>query len=192
MPVRHWWLLVLCGAIDFAIAVIYLAMAGTDGPVLSHSWIGTFELVGKLAMTAGACSVVAALWRGRNWALALNGLALAALGYIQYALTRFPISISVVALLIAVAAVTTGVVQFAMARASRRERRSIESRFFTSAGIASVSFVVLSLAFGLRLVPMGPGSHLDLLWLGSYFAFAAVCTVVLALRLRQPVSTLWG
>src|SRR5947199_10336511 len=91
--VRNWWLLALCGLLHAAIAAMYLVMQATDGPVLSPSWVGTLVLVGKLAMAAGACTIAAAIWRARNgssWPLALNCLALVALGVNQIDLTRIP------------------------------------------------------------------------------------------------------
>jgi len=186
--VRNWWLLALCGSLQLVISTIYAVMERTGGPVLSHSWIGTVELVGKLAIAAGLCTIAAALWRsrnGRSWGLALNGVALAALGFIQYRLTRFQISIATVAALIVVMAVSMGLVELKIARDFRRRRNVGDGWFFGLAGIVSVSLVLPWVALGLRWVTLQPGSHLDLRWLASYFGVAAVSMMVLAARLHR-------
>jgi hypothetical protein len=186
--VKNWWLLALCGSLQLAISAIYAIMERTDGPVLSQSWIGTVELAGKLAMAAGLCTIAAALWRsrnGRSWGLALNGVALAALGFIQYGLTRFRISITTVAALIIVMAVSMGLVELGIARDFRRHRHVGDGWFFSLAGIVSVSLVLPWVALGLRWVALQPGSHLDLLWLASYFGVAAVSMMTLAARLHR-------
>ena len=186
--VRNWWLLALCGLLQLAISSIYAIMARTGGPVLSLSWIGTIELVGKLAIAAGLCTTAAALWRsrnGRSWGLALNGAALAALGFIQYGLTRFSISIATVAGLIIVMAISMGLVELEIARDLRRQHHIGDGWFFGLAGIVSVSLVLPSVALGLRWVALQPGSHLDLLWLASYFGVAAVSMMALAARLHR-------
>jgi hypothetical protein len=36
------------------------------------------------------------------------------------------------------------------------------------------------LALGLRWIRVEPGSRSDLLWLGSYFGFSAICMLALA------------
>jgi len=193
--VKNWWLLALCGVLDAAISAIYILMQRTDGPILSRSWSGTVVLVGKLAMAAGACTIATAFWRsknGKSWALALNGLALAVLGFIQYGLTRFRISILAFAVLIIVMAVSMGVVELGIARNFRRQRHAVDGWFFGLAGIVSVGLVLPSLALGLRWIPIERGSHLDLFWLGSYFGFAAICTIALAVRLHGQDLSLPG
>jgi uncharacterized membrane protein HdeD (DUF308 family) len=193
--IKNWWLLGLCGVLDAVISAIYLLMRGTDGPVLSNTWSGTVVFVGKLVMAAGACTIAAAFWRSRNgksWALALNGFALAALGFIQYGLTRFPIGILAFAVLMIVMGVSIGVAQLSIARTFRAQHHSVDGWFFGLAGIVSVSFVLPSLALGLRWIPIERGSHLDLLWLGLYFGFAAICTMALAVRLHRQDLVLPG
>jgi uncharacterized membrane protein HdeD (DUF308 family) len=190
---KNWWLLAICGALDATISAIYLIMQGTNGPVLADSWNGTVSLVGELAMAAGVCAILAAIWRsgtGRSWALALNGLALATLGYIQYGLTRFPISILTVAVLIVVMTVSFGILTLAVARGLRGRLHRADSWFLGAAGIVSAAFVFPPVAFGLRWIPLAPGSHPDFIWLGSYFAFAAICTMALGVRLHRQQLTI--
>ena len=186
--VGNWWLLALCGLLQLAISTIYAIMERTGGPVFSQSWIGTVELAGKLAIAAGLCTIAAALWRsrnGRSWGLALNGIALAALGFTQYGLTRFRISIATVAALIIVMAITMGLVELEVARDFRRRHHIGDGWLFGLAGIVSVSLVLPWLALGLRWVGLQPGSRLDLLWLASYFGVAAVSMIALAARLHR-------
>src|SRR6266480_3453568 len=93
--IKNWLLLALCGVLDAIISVIYLIMQDTDGPLTFHTWNSTLVLLGKLALAAGACTIAAGIWRSTNgkcWLLALNGLALGALGLIQYRFVRFRIS----------------------------------------------------------------------------------------------------
>ena len=75
-------------------------------------------------------------------ALALNGLALGALGPIQYGLTRFRNSFLTVALLIIVLAVSIGILQLAVARASRNLRHVAGAWFLALAGVASFGIAV--------------------------------------------------
>jgi hypothetical protein len=51
------------------------------------------------------------------------------------------------------------------------------------AGVSSFGFALVFLLLG-RWIKLGPGSHTDLLWLGLYFGFSAVCMLGLALRLH--------
>ena len=174
---KNWWLLALCGVLDAAIAAIYFVM---NGPLSSHSWNGAVTLVGELAMAAGMCSVAAGIWRsanGRCWLLVLNGLALCAFGVIAYGLVRFPISFLTVAALIIVMAVSLAVLELTIARGLRREW------FSRVAGVVAVGFAAAFLALGARWIGIAPGSHADLVWMGAYFAFSAICMLVLAMRL---------
>ncbi len=192
--VKNWWLVGLCGVLDAAISAIYFLMQDTDATVLSRSWSGMVVLVGKLAMAAGVCTVAAAVWRSRNgksWALGLNGVALAVLGFAQYGLTRFRIGILFVAVLVVVMAVSIGVAELGIARAFRRRHYAADDWLFRILGMVSVAVALPSLAFGLRWIPMEPGSRVDLVWLGCYFGFAAISTIALAFRLHSQPSEEW-
>ena len=186
---KNWLLLALCGVLDATISVIYWIMQDTDGPLTFHSWNATVVFLGKLALAAGACTIAAGVWRsgsGKSWLLVLNGLALAALGLIQYAFVRrFPISFLTVALLIILMAVSIGTLELLVARTLLRQRHVADGWFLALAGVASVGFALAFLAMGFRWIRIEPGSHLDLLWLGYFFGFSAVCMLVLALRLHS-------
>ena len=192
---KNWCLVALCGALNAIMSAIYLVMQGTGGPVLLHTWSGTVVLVGQLAMAAGVCAIAAGLWRsknGKSWALALNGFALVALGFIQYRLTHLRISIMVFALLIIVMAVSIGIVELAVSQSFRRKHHRADDWLFGLVGIVSIGFVLPSLALALRWIPIEPGSHVDLLWLGSYFGFVAICLMTLAARLHWQDTFLSG
>jgi uncharacterized membrane protein HdeD (DUF308 family) len=184
---KNWWLLALCGVLDAIISVVYLIMQGTDGPVTFHAWNGTIVFLGKLALAAGACTIAAGIWRstkGKCWLLVMNGLALGALGLICYKLAQYRISFLTVALLIILMAMSIGILELVTARTLRRQRHVADGWFLALAGVASVGFALAFLALGLGWIKIGLGSHLDLLWLGSYFGFSAICMLGLALRLH--------
>ncbi len=181
-------LLAVCGVLDAIISVIYLFMQDTDGPLTFHSWNGTVVFLGKLALAAGVCTVVTGILRSTNgkcWLLVLNGLALGALGLIQYGFVRSRISFLTVALLIILMAMSIGILELAIARTQWRQRHVADGWFLALAGVVSVGFALVFLALGFRWIKIEPGSHADLLWLGSYFGFSAVCKLGLALRLHS-------
>ena len=184
---KNWLLLVLCGVFEAVIAAAYLIMDNA-GPVAFHSWSGTIMLLGKLTLAAGACAIAAGIARSANgkcWFLVLNGLALAALGIIQYAFTRYPISLLTIALLIVLMAVSIGILELQIARTLRRQRHPIDGGLFAVAGVASACFALAFVALGFRWIKIEPGSHLDLLLFGAYFGFSAVSMIAMALRLRS-------
>jgi len=185
---NNWWLLAMAGLLDAIISAIYFIMQETNGPVAFHSWNTTVELLGKLALAAGACTIAAGVWRsaaGPCWLLVLNGLGLGALGLIQYQFTHRPISFLTIALLVVLMAVSLGLLDLAIARAWRRERHPADGWLLAFAGAASAGFALVFLALGLRWIRMDPRSHPDLLWLGCYFGFTAICTLWLTLRLHR-------
>lgn len=184
---RNWILLVVCSILYAIISVIYLVMADTGGAVTFHSWNGAVVLLGKLAVGAGLGTIAASVWRssgGKCWLLALHGVALGALGMIQYGLTGFRIGFLTVALLVVAMAVSAAILALTLAHALGPGRHAADRWFLTLAGVTSGGFAVAFLALGLRWIEIQPGSHLDLLWLGSYFGFSAICMLALALRLH--------
>ena len=162
--IKNWWLLALCGVLDAIVSVVYFNHAG-DG---FHA-MKTVVLLGEITLAAGVCTVAAGIWNSRNgnsWLLALNGLACSALGSIM-AFWRGPIAFRTIALLIVVMALSAGVYELTTARMLRR-----------LAGVVSVGFALVFLAFVFRWIALEPGSPgQTLLWLGSYFGFSAICMV---------------
>jgi hypothetical protein len=181
---KNWWLLALCAVLQATISILYLIMQNTAGPLTFHRWNSMIVLLGKLAMAAGVCTIAAGIWRstkGKSWLLALNGLALCGLGAISN-LTRYPISFRAVALLLAVMAMSIGIVELETAQTFRRHLG--DEWFLGWAGAASLGFALAFFALAFRWIGVDPGSHSDLLWLGSYFGFSAICMLWLALRLH--------
>jgi uncharacterized membrane protein HdeD (DUF308 family) len=186
--IKNWWLLALCGFLEAIISVIYLIMQDTDGPLTFHAWNGTIVFLGELALAAGACTIAAGIWRpakAKCWPLVLNGLALSALGLIYYKLFHYRISFRTVALLIIVMAMSIGILELVTVRNLRRQRQVADGWFLGLAGVASVGFALAFLALGFRWIKLAPWSHSDLLWLGYYFGFSAICMLGLALRLHR-------
>jgi uncharacterized membrane protein HdeD (DUF308 family) len=179
-PSKNWWLLALCGVLDAIISVIYFNHAGRGfhetEPVV---------FLGKLTLAAGACTITAAMWSSRNgksWLLVLNGLACSALGLI-FTFWTGPLSFSTVALLIILMAMSIGIYELATARTLRLH--VADGWFLGLAGVVSVGFALAFVALGIGWIKVEPGSYLDLLWLGSYFSFSAICKLGLAVRLHS-------
>ena len=152
-------LLALCGVLDAIISVIYIVMQETDGPLTLHSWNGMVVFAGKLALAAGACAIAAGVWRsatGKGWLLVLNGLALGALGLIQYSLTRFRISFLTIALLIVVLAMSAGILELVVARTLRHWRHIADAWLLALAGVASFGFAMAFLGLRLRGIKVEP------------------------------------
>jgi uncharacterized membrane protein HdeD (DUF308 family) len=186
--IKNWWLLALCGVLEAITSVIYLIMQATDGPLTFHSWNGTVLLLGKLALVAGACTIAVGVWRsatGKCWLIVLNGLTLGALGLIQYGFTRFRISFLTVALLIILMAISIGILELIIARTLRRQRHLADGWVLALTAVASFGFGVAFFVLGFGWIKIDPASHPDLLWLGSYFGFSAICKLGLALRLHS-------
>jgi uncharacterized membrane protein HdeD (DUF308 family) len=185
---KNWRLLALCGVLEAIISAIYFIMQDADGPLTFQARNGAVLFLGQLALAAGACTIAAGLWRstkGKCWLLVLNGLALGALGLIFYKLTHYRISFLTVALLIVLMAMSMGIHELVTARTLRRRRHFADGWFLALAGVASVGFALAFFALGFRWMKIEPGSHSDLLWLGSYFGFSAICMLGLALRLHS-------
>ena len=185
--IKNWWILALCGVLDAIISLMYLNLWDTDGPLTLQAWKGTVVFLGKLALAAGAFRIAAGIWRSANgkcWLLVLNGVALSALGVIQYGFVRFPIKFLTVALLIVLMAMSIAILELRVAR-TVRSRRIADGWFLVSAGVVSVGFALFFLVLGFGGIRIEPGSHLELFWLGSYFGFSAICMLGLALRLNS-------
>lgn len=184
---KNWWLLALCGILNAAASALYFIMQNQNGPLTLHAWRGTILLLGALMLAAGACTIAAGLWRsakGKCWLLVLNGLALIALALIYEFLVRYRVSFLTVALLIILMAVSAGILEVATALGLLRRRHVADGWLLGIVGMASAGFAVVFLALGLRWITVEPGSRLDLLWLGAYFGFSAICMLGLGLRLN--------
>ncbi len=113
MPIRSWWLLVLCGVLDAIYSVMNFFMEGPDGALTLRTFAhrGTVVNLGMIALTAGACTIAAGVLssgKGASWLLALNGLACGALGLI-FTFWTGKLAFTTVALLIVVMALSVGI-----------------------------------------------------------------------------------
>ena len=185
---RLW--LASAGILEAAISTIYFLMYN-DGALTFHAWNGAVAVAGELAILAGACTIAASIWKaagGQSWMLAPNGLALGALGLMQYAFTRFRISFVTVALLIILMALSTSMVELLLARTMRRRAHDAYAWFLGAAGIISAAFVLLFLALCFRWITMEPRAHADVLSLGCYFGWSAIGVLGMALRPHSPAD----
>jgi hypothetical protein len=169
---KRWWLLALVGVLEALIAAIFLVMLRTNGPLTFHASNRSIVFLGGLALLAGAGAIAAGIWKA--WPLVLNGLALGSLGFIYYALTRFPIRFLTIALLVIVMAASLAVLE-------------LRTRMNLAAAVA-VGFALAFSAMGFGWIKFAPGSNSDRLWLCCFFCFSAICMLVLAVRLRHRRS----
>ena len=179
---RKWWLLVFCGVLYAIISFIFLNQAGHVSGRFT-----AFAFLSNVTLAAGACTVASGILRlreGRSWLLVLNGLACGALGLILSFGTSRPIGFRTIALLIVVMAMSIGIYELAVARALRR---LAAEWLLAAAGAVSIGFALVFLAFILRWIQLEPSpSGQTFYWLGSYFAFSAICVLGLALNPERP------
>jgi uncharacterized membrane protein HdeD (DUF308 family) len=193
--IRNSWLLALCGVLYAMFSFIMLFWLSPDGSQILRSFVtprGMAPLLGIVALAAGACTIAASIWSSRksiSWFLALNGLACIVLGLsINVGATR-PVAFRTIALLVAVMAASFGVHELATARTLRGHRLS--EWLLAGAGVVSVGFAGVFLGFAMGWIRLDPSpSGQTFYWLGSYFAFTAVCLLGLALRqIRPPAAS---
>lgn len=179
---KNWWLVAICGVLYASMSVIYFEHAANG----FHS-MRDVVLFGRIAIVAGACAIAAALWRsikGRSWSLALNGVALVALGLILNGIIGPRISLRTIALFVILMAISIGVLELATARTLRSIRHAADGWFLAAAGAVSVAFAISFLALGFHFIRLGPGSLADIPWFASFYGFSAICLLGLGLRLR--------
>lgn len=166
----NWWVFVLEGIVAVLFGIGAWVWPGITLEVL-------VALFGAFALVEGVLSLVAAFRAGKDyrWQLLLWGLVGIAAGVVTF---MYP-QITALALVyvIAVWAITTGIVMIWAAVALRRE---IEGEWLL--GLTGV----LSIAFGI-LVLLFPGSGaLSIVWMiGVYAVLAGVALIALGLRLRR-------
>ena len=165
-----WWWLGLCVASEVAISVFYFYHAAYG--VHSPDAVG---LLGKLTLAAGVCTIAAGALtttEGKRWLLVLNGLCCSSLGlYLTFwARSAF----RTMAVLIVLMAMSLGTYELATA-GRLRTQRALEW-LAGAAGIVSLGFAVVFLAFVFRWIKLKPASPAQtFLWLGSFFGFSALC-----------------
>lgn len=178
--IENWWLLGVRGLLALLFSVMTFLMQSSAETLTLREFAmrGMVAFLGMLALTAGACTVAAAIWRastGKWWLLALDGLVVGAVGLVLIVANRF--TFRSVTYLVVLLAVVIGILELAVARALRRHLP--DEWFLGLGGAASVGF---ALTF-LLIRPEDPG--LMFIWLGSYSGFSAICMLVLTFRLRR-------
>lgn len=174
----NWPLLAICGLLNAALCAACSIMQAPDGSLAwRHAAVrGTAELLGQLALATGVCTLAASVWRsGRrvDWPLMGNGLALGSLGLVLLGVAGAAVSFRTIAGLVVVMALSLGALFLTAASASRRNR--LEMWVW---GLASAGAVAYAAAF-LWMKPV-PGTHSEILWIGSFFGFQAACLLGLA------------
>jgi len=185
--IRNWWLLALCGILDAMYSITNLFTQDPEGYLTLRTFVGVgaVRYMGKLALAAGLCTVLAGIWRsrsGRPWLLILNGLALAAFGLLGLLWdVKRTLSFLPVAILFAVMGMSIGV--FALMLASTLRVQAADKLFLCLAGILSIAFSIAFLLMGLRWIRLEPLPFL--VWMSAYFGFSAVCMLAMGLRLNR-------
>jgi uncharacterized membrane protein HdeD (DUF308 family) len=178
-PAKSWWLLLLCGILEVIYCGMNFLMLRPNGTLALRTFVSrrsTIVDMGMLALGAGVCVIAAAVWNSRKtsaWLLALNGVALTALGLIFMFWTG-ALSFRTIALLFAVMAISAGVYELAIARAARWP--------WVAMGIVSFAFAAAFLSFAFRWIQLPGSPTASFIWMGSYFAFSAVCMFILAAK----------
>ena len=176
MLMKGWWLLAVCGVLQATFAVINFLHADSG---IHH--MSTVVRMGMLALAAGACTIEAARWsfrKSKSWLL-LNGMALSALGLI-FTFWTGRLAFRTVALLIIVMAISAGIFAFVSAR--DLPRQLAEKWLINLAGVVSVGFALGFFGFAFGWIRLEPGPAQTMLWVGSYFAFSAMCMLGQGLR----------
>jgi len=185
-PINTWWLLVLCGIFDAMFALLILTLrTGVSGR-------NSLQQLGGFAAAAGACAIAAGLWNATkhsSWLMILNGLACSALGIMMLFAPGRRLGFRTIALLIVVMAASLGV--YALARARAIRGRVPDEWLLAGAGVLAVAFAGVFLGFGLRWIPLEASpSAQTFYWLGSYFAFSAICMLGISLGQLRPASAI--
>jgi hypothetical protein len=191
--IKSWWLLAVGGILYALFSAMIVLMQTSNGSIVSRTNFYTRDAItqlGLLALAAGACTIAAALSSGRkgsSWLLVLNGLACAMFGLMVLLGATRHVTFPTLAIMVIVMATSVGMYEFATARASRG--RVAEEWLLGAAGVVSVGFAVAFLAFVLRWITLDPTSPAQsFYWLGSYFAYSAICMVGLALQAFRPLA----
>jgi hypothetical protein len=178
---KIWWLLALCGVVDAIIATLNLLMMDLDRSV---GWD-----MSVLAIVAGACTIIAAVWnsgRGNSWLLSLHGLALGTFGLIGVSpLVRGPVSFRPISLLFVLMAVSVGA--FAWRTARTLSTAGTDRWFLIVSAMASICFAFSFIAVGFGWVRLTP-PHSYWIWMSSYFGLCAIFLLYVGLQASGALS----
>ena len=182
---KAWWLLALCGILDALHASINILMMNL--PLIFRGFGSPSDAVwnmGLLALSAGACAILAGFWsagKDHCWLLSLHGLALFSFGAIAVSpLVKGPLGFRSVSLLFTVMAAS--IAAFALKTARAQQRSSREGWFLIAAGTASIAFAFSFIVVGFVRIILRLEPPIFFSWMSSYFALCALFMLWLAFR----------
>jgi uncharacterized membrane protein HdeD (DUF308 family) len=177
--INNWWLLALRGVFALLFALFAFSVQTVMGTWLlsAIALAGLVALFGLLALSAGICTIAAAI-RGagheKSLLLLWDGIAICIAGAVILLAPRLDLIWLVYS--IAVWALVVGILELLQARTLRRHIP--DEWFLALAGAGSLCFSVYFLA------ARATGSISMLRWLGVYAGFSAVTILGLAFRLH--------
>jgi hypothetical protein len=184
---KRGWLLLLCGIFEVIYCGMNFFMLRPDRTLALREFVryrSTILDMGILALGGGVCATAAAILESRKisaWFLGSSGIALSTLGLIFMFWTG-PLSFRTIALLIAAMAIGAGAYQLAIARTARWP--------WIAAGIVSFAFAAAFLSFAFQWIELMHDSPMaTFIWMGSYFAFSAVCMFIFSARTDRKALT---
>lgn len=183
---KTWWLLALAGVLDAVYSVMNIVMQRPDGSLALRTFVhrSTMLDMGMLALAAGVCTIAGGLWISRNrkaWLFMLNGAALSTLGLI-FLFWRGPLAFRTIALLLIVMAVSAGILALT---AALNLRGHVSDKWLLGlAGALAAGFALTFFVLGFGWIRLARPELLNL-WMGSFFAFSAICLLGLAVRLHN-------
>lgn len=183
---KTWWLLALAGVLDAVYSVMNIVMQRPDGSLALRTFVhrSTMLDMGMLALAAGVCTIAGGLWISRNrkaWLFMLNGAALSTLGLI-FLFWRGPLAFRTIALLLIVMAVSAGILALT---AALNLRDHVSDKWLLGlAGALAAGFALTFFVLGFGWIRLARPELLNL-WMGSFFAFSAICLLGLAVRLHN-------
>ena len=192
--IKSGWLLAFCGVL-YAMFSFLIVSLSPDVALDLRPWVtasGMISLLGRLALAAGVCTIAAGIWNARksnSWFLVLNGLACSGLGLLVGIGATRPVAFRSIALVTVVMGASIGVHELVTARTLRG--RLVGEWLLAAAGVVSIGFAGVFLTFALGWMRLEPSpSGQTFYWLGTYFAFGAICLLGLAARQLRPPATI--
>ena len=192
---KTWPLLVLCSIFYAMLSFMILMMGSPDVVPILRTFVHgrtTPDELGVLALAGGICTIAASIWNSRanSWLLVMNGAVCCVLGLIIALGATRPVAFRTLALLIVVMALSIGIYELTSARTLRGHLA--DEWLLSGAALVSVGFATVFLGFVLGWIRLEPSPSAQTFnWLGSFFAFSAICMLGLAFghfRPRMPVN----
>ena len=184
---KSWPILALCSFFYAVLAPVMILQAFAHGRT-------AIDRLGLLVLAAGASTIAAGIWNWRqskSWLLVLNGLACCVLGTAILLGAHRPVRFRTIAALIVVMAASIAFFEFADLR--RSHARTPNGWLSAAAGALALGFASVFLGFVLGWIQLNPSPSLQTFyWLGSYFAFSALCMLGMALGQFRPSPPIRG